>query len=154
MEIKLKDVIHLYLGCDVQTKIRVETSEGEPLKKLKGKLIDIDLFIKDKVGIHLDNEKHELDTTSLLISDIKLILIPLCELMDEVKPEEARIEKIVRETLNHCDAYDEWMEFYIDNPEPSRILQAPFEVVQELIKQQYDVFNLIPSGQVIDKSKF
>lgn len=56
------------------------------------------------------------------------------------------IEQIVKEAEQHCDAYDEWLEIFIDDPDPSRILQAPYEVVQELLAQKFDVFCLIDRG--------
>lgn len=48
------------------------------------------------------------------------------------------------ELENWCDVYDEWVDAYIDHPEQHRIMQAPYEIVQWLIKNHYDVFGLIP----------
>ncbi len=56
------------------------------------------------------------------------------------------IEEIIKEAKQTCDAYDEWLEIFIDDPDPSRILQAPYEVVQELLAQKFDVFGLIDKG--------
>ena len=44
------------------------------------------------------------------------------------------IEKLVKESLQHCDAYDEWLEIFIDNPIPERLYQAPYEIIVSLLE--------------------
>ena len=84
METKLEDVIHLYLGCEVQTKKIAETEQGMPMKRLKGILSDVDLLMgENKYGIHLENEKHPTDTTNFAISDFKPILRKLEDITEE-----------------------------------------------------------------------
>ena len=82
------------------------------------------------------------------IKDIKPLLRPLSYLTEERQFGEYRseIEEIIKEAEQHCDAYDEWLDIFIDDPDPSRILQSPYEVVQELIEKHFDVFGLIDSG--------
>lgn len=74
-----------------------------------------------------------------------LDLQPLSSLTEERTDSQysTLIEQIVKECEQHCDAYDEWLEIFIDDPDPSRILQSPYEVVQELLAQKFDVFGLI-----------
>jgi hypothetical protein len=55
------------------------------------------------------------------------------------------IEKVVEESENYCDAYDEWMESFIDNPNLYRLLQAPYEVIKGLEKEG---FSLSPASQL------
>jgi len=82
------------------------------------------------------------------MTEDKPLLRPLSSLTEERQFGDywSEIEEIVKESEQHCDAYDEWLEIFIDDPEPHRILQAPFEVVQELLKRNFDVFGLIDRG--------
>jgi len=92
------------------------------------------------------------------IEDILPILRPLSDLIPNTYDEYNVVDGIEDSILitmieslpQHCDAYDEWMESYFDNPEPSRILQAPYEFIQVLFEQHYDVFDLISQGLAID----
>jgi len=85
------------------------------------------------------------------ISDEKYkpILRPMSDLESPADGYSVILEKMVREAENHCDVYDEWMDSYFEN-KGNRILQAPFEIIDELFKQHYDVFGLIPAGLAID----
>ncbi len=56
---------------------------------------------------------------------------------DEDSVVDSIIEKIVKGSPQHCDAYDEWLKSFIDNPIPERIEQAPYEIVMELQKQGF-----------------
>lgn len=86
------------------------------------------------------------------LSLVKPILRPLSDLIpvEDGEIDDYVLIQLVDSADQPCDAYDEWRDSYFDNPDPSRILQAPYEVFQELLKQHYDVFNLIPAGLAID----
>ncbi len=86
------------------------------------------------------------------IWNFKPILYPLSRLTKESFNDNTYIENIVLDSEQHCDAYDEWLESYIDNPDPDRIMQAPYEILHELVKQHYNVFNLA-DNIFIDKSE-
>ncbi len=139
---ELKDVLHLYLGCEVQTKIRRETSKGQPMRKLKGRLCDFDLLVPNCVGIHLEDEKYDTDTTSLPISDIKPILRPLSDMTDkEIKD----IQKLTLLSYNGCHT-DSWVKTN------TKYWLYEAQRTKYLLKQGFDLFGLIESGQAIDKT--
>lgn len=77
------------------------------------------------------------------------ILHPLSDLLKQTKGFDYLIQ-IVDETDQQCDAYYHWCDAYIDNPDQSRILQAPYEVFEILVKKHFDVFGLIPQGLAVD----
>ncbi len=76
----LQDYAHLYIGCKVQTKYRVETESMQPMKQLKGILKEVDLSIST-YGILLENETNPNELTYL--DDFKLILRPLSSMTDD-----------------------------------------------------------------------
>lgn len=92
------------------------------------------------------------DSCTFFLLYCKPILRPMSDLIpiedDEIN--DMVLIKLVNETAQHCDAYDEWRDSYFDNPEPERILQAPYEVFEELLKQHFYVFGLIEKGLAID----
>lgn len=145
MKTELKDVIHLYLGCEVQTDsnpIQIEKLIGVEFGTNKGVLI-IQTSWNGLTNYHREDEG---------IEYIKPILHPLSELMNEDSLESPKIESIVNELPGHCDAYDEWLNVFIESPDQFRLMQAPFELILELIKQQFDVFGLLESGQATNKT--
>jgi hypothetical protein len=92
------------------------------------------------------------------LGDFKPILKPLSDLTPYENGEldgmgetnDLILIRLVESTSQHCDAYDEWRDSYFDNPIQERILQAPYEVFDELTKQHFDVFGLIDAGLAID----
>ena len=99
-------------------------------------------------SIHCGDEIFSRPEMSNSLSIIKPLLRPMSSLTEvfQFGDYDTRIEEIVKEAEQHFDAYDEWLEIFIDDPDPSRILQAPYEVVQKLIERKYDVFGLIDRG--------
>lgn len=84
-------------------------------------------------------------------NEVQLLLCPLSNLMKQTDDGYSYlIGKIVGRCEQFCDAYDEWLAIFIDDPNPSRIFQAPYEVVQELLKEKFDIFGLIESGHAIE----
>ena len=72
----------------------------------------------------------------------KLLLRPISDLIkDEGGP--LLIETIVDDLEHHCDIYDVWVQSYIDNPSQTKLEQAPFEIYQALLANQFDLHNLI-----------
>ena len=84
-----------------------------------------------------------------LMYNHKPILRPLSDLINK-DDYPYLISEFIDECHGNCDAYDEWLQIYIDNPEQSRILQAPYEVIIELFANRFDVFGLINEGLAID----
>lgn len=132
------EVLSAYLPYDTQLIFNGETNT------MKSCFNNI-----DKSDVYITDNYH--GQYSLKVRNFKPILYPLARLTEEAFSEKLYIEEIVNDTEQHCDAYDEWMDSYIDNPLPERILQAPYEVVLELLKQHYNVFDLAPN-LYIDKS--
>ena len=111
------------------------------------------------LSINLRNEELEIGGMDIPIDElpypngltIKPILRPLSDLTKEIEEtEKTLLDKIVFESNRHCDAYEEWLEHYIDTNDESCIEQAPFEIIQELFKLHFDVFGLIQQGLAID----
>ena len=86
METELKDVLHLYIGCEVQTNYKRHTSSGLPLKKLKGTLQEYDLYMPDKCGVLLEDTSDKTHYSTFDIKTIKPLLRPLSDInFEEMK---------------------------------------------------------------------
>lgn len=83
MKTELKDVLHLYLGCEIQTSFRTASMMGQPMNKAIGILVDCDLLLPGKIGIQFEWDKATLDTTTLPIDSCKPILRQLSSITDE-----------------------------------------------------------------------
>lgn len=132
MKTELKDVLHLYLGCQVQTNYRRETTGGSPMKKLKGTLQEIDLYMPDKCGVLLEDQSDKTHYSNLDIKTVKPILRPLSDMTEK-----------------------EWLKEMPDRPALKPGYELNFSATQFnwLLKQGFDLFGLIESGQAIDKTK-
>ena len=84
-----------------------------------------------------------------MISKPMPILRPMSDLFMTDEDISCDLMDIVMGCDQYCDAYGEWYESYINNPETIRLLQAPYEVFEELVKQMYDVYDLIGQGLAI-----
>lgn len=125
--IKLIDVIHFYIGQRIVTYIG-NFSESDVIKGVVGGLvvfkINSDGEIQDSLDLHYKFKKgHE----------PKLMLRP----MSKLTKEELRKQGFE----SHCDFLTH------EKGDPMR---APFEMVMYCIRQGFDVFGLIESGQAID----
>lgn len=106
-------------------------------------------ILKDGVSFQVGNNHGY--TKKVYLQDIKPILKSLSWLTKDLSGSGQNIISwVVATAENHCDAYDEWLEIFIDNPIPDRLLQAPFEIVNYLFEKQYDVFDLICQGLAIE----
>lgn len=77
-------------------------------------------------------------------------LRPLSELVKDEPDGESLLDELrFSSELNWCDAYDEFLNcFDIDNPE--YMSTAPYEIVIWLLKNHFDIFDLIDKGLAID----
>ena len=83
----------------------------------------------------------------------KPILRPLSDLTKEIKINGEKfvpITTIELEVEQWCDAYQEWMDAYIDYPRQLKVMQAPYEIIEKLFEWHFDVFGLIDEGLAID----
>ncbi len=80
---EIQNVIHLYLGVEVQTNFRVETTAGQPLKKLKGVLKEIDLGMAGGLGVLLENESDKCNYKYFQATEIKPFLRDLSDMTKE-----------------------------------------------------------------------
>ncbi len=96
MKNNLKDYMPLYLGCQVQTNYRTQTSAGKPMEKAIGKLVDVDLLIADNVGIQFPWHS-PLDSTTIPISECKLILMDIGDMTEEQHSEWDKISTPIGE---------------------------------------------------------
>lgn len=124
------EIAALYIGCDVQTKLRVATEQGKPMKKLKGKLMEVDLGMQTKLGIHLENEPDKCTYVYLSCEDVKLLLRPLSKLNEEEKSAFNRMKQ-----------------------NKGFMAQVHASNTLWLLSKQIDLFGLIDDGSAIDQTK-
>lgn len=150
------EIAALYIGCEVQTKIRVATEKGKPMQKLKGELLEVDLGMKSKLGIHLENEPDKCNYRYLTCADVKLILRPLYSMTESEKEELIRIDLLPDIKLKDIDglssgitgsgiyySYEsqgDWRYDSIDCEQPS------INQLLWLLQHRFDLFELIADG--------
>ena len=121
------------------------------IKKIQDEMIkrDLDAYLVHSTEsdfanvLYLSGHRPVWETVGVLIpkeGESILLIGPEAEPFAEAN---STIERIVKISLQHCDAYDEWMYIYMDDPTSNRILQAPYEVVQTLLEEHYDIFNTL-----------
>ncbi len=132
METELKDVLHLYKGCECSLMGEFVDDDADPTV---AKIFTFNGVVTDCDGTtyaHCDDEEyhHEVE-----LSEIFPILYPL---------EHLTREELLKQGFNsHLD--------YLTH-EKGDPMKAPFEMILFLIKQRYDVFGLIKTRQAIDKT--
>jgi hypothetical protein len=95
--------------------------------------------------------KNNLGSEISYCGGIKPILRPLSHLTKEIEEtEECLLDYIVEKLERHCVNYDDWVASAIEDGIETRILQAPYEVIEYCFENHYDVFGLIPRGLAID----
>lgn len=102
-----------------------------------------------------DNREHgvlTVDSFSHLIKhhDGSLLLKPLEDLLIKNSDDETELLSIVKESENTCDAFLDWYKYWALSKDLNTLVQAPYEVVEELIFQGYDVFSWIELGEALD----
>jgi len=80
----------------------------------------------------------------------KLLLKPQIELLLETVPECSELDLIIEELPNVCDAYREWASIWQEEHNKDKLIQAPYELIEDLIIRGYDVFNWIDSEKALD----
>lgn len=63
------------------------------------------------------------------------------------------IDIIALASGDYCDAWAEWIEHIddlIEQPEGARILACPYDLMQLLLEEHYDMFGLIEAGSAVD----
>ena len=132
MKTELKEVIHLYLGCDA---IIGKQSGQENAKHLIGTLVGYDT--KNKGTCTFIYYDKGVSTTCITPTSIKPILRPISDMTQE--------ESKIYHSLN---------KLYPASPVHHIMVEhATFETFAWLLKKQFDLFELIESGQAIDKTK-
>jgi hypothetical protein len=171
--IQFKDVAHLYFGCEVAGTYNDAFGSIGYLTGLTNGGVDceIQFFLED--GINVEEEPHFNS-----IEEVKPILRPLSDLTKSEWLEVVRlchftddkIKEIKQFTRglsfnSHCygvrfDSGNLWYEithqngcrFNYSNEKGSLPISKPFELTAYLLKQGFDLFDLIKSGQAIDKT--
>ncbi len=154
MEIKIADVIHLYLDVEVQTNFRVETTEGQPLKKLKGTLKEVDLGMWGGLGVLLENETDKCNYKYFKANEIKPYLRSLSDITrDELleygrmfTPEFNPSEEDIIATLEQIKEKGIDAFLFEETSLPKISL-----IVLWFTKKQFDVFGLIATAQALNK---
>ncbi|MCM8906791.1 hypothetical protein [Tenacibaculum finnmarkense] len=108
-----------------------------------------------------DNQKIQQDLTfsdyDFLIRKKKgkLLLKPIEDLLVEVLPGRCELDKIICQLDNVCDAYRQWALYWQELRDyKEKMMQAPYELIERLAKEGYDVFNWISSGDALDVNKY
>ena len=150
MKTKLKDVIHFYMGCEIQTSFRTVSMIGQPMNKAIGILVDVDLLIPDKIGVQFEFNKATLDTTTLPINSCKPILRSLSDITDA---ECIELSIVQYESKSKSDANNLSLGIGIVNEIIKDTWGGSHKTFMYFIKNNFDIFGLIESGQAIDKTK-
>lgn len=134
--VQLKDVLHLYLGCDVFYKHKehkglINIYQGIERWVLQSvHLIDMD----STVSVNL-----EADHSIIMVDDIKKIK-PMLRQLSSMTAKECRQYNKLRETLyTMAEAVNQCMQ--------------EAACINYLLKERFDLFNLIESGQALDATK-
>ena len=114
-------------------------------------------YVGEKYGIcngfyYLGNNVHytfkDRSTAGKTAHYFKPILRPLSDLTKE-------IENIVKGEHNNCLVWENWIEHLSDfegKLQEANILACPYELMQLLLQNHFDVFEIIPKGLAIDKN--
>jgi hypothetical protein len=128
---ELKDVIHLYIGCLVQTDYRRRTESGKKMERCVGKLIDIDLLVAEEhFGVQFKFHD-KWNSVQLPIKSIKPILRPLSDM--------TKVEK------GYVDQYKN----NYHGLSLSESLKVDADITRYLISRKFDMFGLLESEQAI-----
>ncbi len=153
MEIELKDVLHFYVGCEVD----MDNGSNRPHRRTLIGIgsVDGNQYVKLSMG----DVKAEQFVSSVSVKDIKIM--PILRLLSDITKEEA---KCVLETIYNATKVETiekvndgiWFRF----PKGTTRNFVFYEDLKHgypegfayLLKQRFDLFLLIDSGQAIDKT--
>jgi hypothetical protein len=80
----------------------------------------------------------------------RLLLKPQEDLLLEAVSECSELDLIIEEMEHCCDAYRDWATIWQENFDKDKLLQAPYELIEELIIRGYDVFNWIDKEKALN----
>jgi len=129
-KVKLTDVIHLYVGQRIISYIG-KFSESDVIKGTVGSIVVLKINNNGEIQDSLD-----LSYKFTKGCEPKLMLRPMSDLTKE--------ELIKQGFSSHID----WLTHEKGDP-----MRAPYKMVSYCIKQGFDVFGLIKSGQALDVKK-
>lgn len=166
----IKDYLHLYLGCEVQTNIKIAQGEHKPFKLAKAKLVDVDINGAYLIGLILENDT---DMEIYQPNEVKLILRPLSDMTEEEFTEvvmihwgisrdiiEQKISRIERtKEVKQNTKFGTSIPYVAFDKEGKHYMTATFsdksctpEQFQYLLSKHFDLFRLIESKLAIDKT--
>lgn len=125
----------MYIGQEAQTTARAESGPGKPMGFRIGKIIGMDIQCQS-VGVELEKGCFP---TDFGIDNIKPILRPLSDMTEDECKAICRVTRDAKATLIILTAVGK----EAHNP----------QITVWLLKQGFDLFQLTPSGQAIDKTK-
>ena len=139
---ELKDVIHLYLGCEVQYEYDTRSEIAAKKKELRcGQLVGIwdnDVFIQMKWG-----------TTRTQNTRCTLILRPLSDITEEEKLE--CVEVVYEHSVKWSEKESRMHQFeQLIKPKNDNFFHKKLFI--HLLKQGFDLFGLIESNQAINST--
>jgi hypothetical protein len=139
MKKEIRNYLHLYLGCEVQTPRRVYKKSDNPVESVGksireiGKLMDMNLAL-EQGGVHFEGT-HEMDLVSFPFDQLKPILRPISDMNEKES--------------------DEWIRFFYSEGEPDGGSRIPLDAIRTkwLLSKHFDLFGLIRDGLAIDATK-
>lgn len=140
-KLELKEVLHLYLGCEVQIKVKEQTRKGFPMKNLKGRLQEYDLYTPEWCGILMENQADPTHYLTLEIKNVKPILRPLSDMTSAEKNELMALSAHSPDNI--------LPDIFIGNAMQWYHSRRSVEVTVYLLKRAFDLFGLIESGQAV-----
>src|SRR5688572_20795909 len=158
-EYELKDVLHLYLGAEVQTPTRRYPIGGGKAFKAIGRMMDYDLVI-NQVGVHFPYED-PCNLEQYPIDQVKPILREFSSMTDEDVRELIHYDKIKNQYKHieyHFDGTSIKIDYTIEADEGThsqsfridRFAMNAYDIAW-CLKKGLDMFNLIGRGLAIDQ---
>lgn len=168
MKIELKDILHLYLGQEVQTTARKESSKGIPMGYKSGRMLELDVRCQT-ASVDIDDVPIDFK-----FNEIKPILRSLSDMTDEEFREVVLLHWGDRNIIEHMifevkrqkpfkqdakfgtsipySGFDRYGNHKIAATFSSNSINA--QQFLYLIKQGFDIFDLIETEQSINQSKY
>lgn len=114
---KIEEYLHLYIGCEVIGKLNDEPRKGRLTGVTNGGYeCEIQFFNEDGINVSEEPEWNE-------SKDVILLLRPISEMTDKEKEEILRLDE-----------------------EDKLIVTTHFQTVRKLLKEEFDLFELVADG--------
>lgn len=158
---KIEDYLHLYLGCEIENNNGVYRGTLIGFRQPCEAIVAIDYFNKQ----HRKPENKEHGEHFFLAKAMRPILRPLSDMTDEEKTEIAKMWTWFQDRTVLNEEHFEYihdsnkkmvLEAFTTANEDDGARMSPsayFQAFPYLLKQGFDLFNLIESGLAIDKTK-